>query len=151
MMIARRCGMVHRCIVMMISILCGALCMAGAAAQSASDFKTRTNRGAIGIISGGIDGTYIRIAADLAAVLEEPDSLRILPVMGKGSVQNLADLLYLRGIDVGIVQSDVLTYVTRDKSFPGIEKRLQYITKLYNEEFHVLGGPGINSIDDLAG
>jgi TRAP transporter TAXI family solute receptor len=143
--------MVRRSIVMLLGALCSALCLAGAAAQSANDLRTQTKQGIIGIISGGIDGTYIRIAADLAAVLEEPGSLRILPVIGKGSVQNVADLLYLRGIDVAIVQSDVLAYVIRDKSFPGIENRLQYIAKLYNEELHVLAGPGINSIEDLAG
>ena len=104
--------------------MCSAVSLAGGAAQSARDLRTKTNQGAIGIISGGVDGTYIRIAADLAAVLEEPGSLRILPVIGKGSVQNVADLLYLRGIDVAIVQSDVLAYVVREKSFPGIEYSL---------------------------
>jgi TRAP transporter TAXI family solute receptor len=143
--------MFHRSMVMLASIMCAALCAVGAAAQQPGDLKAQANRGTIGVISGGIDGTYIRIAADLSAVLEEPDSLRILPVLGKGSVQNLSDLLYLRGIDVGIVQSDVLAYVKREKTYPGIEKRLQYITKLYNEELHILGGPGINSIADLAG
>lgn len=143
--------MFHRNIVALACIVWGGLCAVGAAAQPNGDLRAQTNRGTIGVISGGIDGTYIRIAADLSAVLEEPDSLRILPVLGKGSVQNLADLLYLRGIDVGIVQSDVLAYVKREKTFPGIEKRLQYIAKLYNEELHILGGPGINSIADLAG
>ncbi|MBV9523756.1 MAG: TRAP transporter substrate-binding protein [Alphaproteobacteria bacterium] len=136
---------------LLTAILCCAALAAPAAAQSSESLKARVNRGAIGIVSGGIDGTYVRIAADLSAVLEEPDTLRILPVLGKGSVQNLSDLLYLRGIDVGIVQSDVLAYVKRDKSLPGIESRIQYITKLYNEEFHVLAGSGINSIGDLAG
>src|SRR5215203_4804136 len=32
----------------------------------------------VGVISGGTEGTYIRIAADLANVLDSPD-LRILP------------------------------------------------------------------------
>jgi uncharacterized protein len=50
----------------------------------------------------------VRIAADLAAVLDGGQTLRVLPVLGKGSLQNLADILYLRGIDVGIVQSDAL-------------------------------------------
>ena len=52
-----------------------------AAAQSDN---TRT----IGIISGGADGTYIRVASDLANVLDS-DELRILPIVGRGSVQNL--------------------------------------------------------------
>ena len=36
--------------------------------------------------------------------------VQVLPVLGKGSLQNLADILYLRGIDVGIVQSNVPAY-----------------------------------------
>ncbi|HZS82085.1 MAG TPA: TAXI family TRAP transporter solute-binding subunit [Stellaceae bacterium] len=131
-------------------VACGLAFGLPAAAQS-DNLKRETNRGVIGVISGGVDGTYVRIAADLSAVLEEPGTLRVLPVLGKGSVQNLADLLYLRGIDVGIVQSDVLAYVRREKLYPGLESRVQYIAKLYNEELHLLAGKDINSVNDLAG
>ena len=65
----------------------------------------KANAGTVGIISGGVDGTYVRIAADLAAVLDDGQSLRVLPVIGKGSLQNVADILYLRGIDVGSVEA----------------------------------------------
>jgi uncharacterized protein len=58
--------MVHRSIVMLLGALCSILCLAGAAAQPAKDLQTQSNHGIIGIISGGIDGTYIRIAADAA-------------------------------------------------------------------------------------
>jgi len=63
----------------------------------------RANAGTVGVIPGGIDGTYVGNAADLAAVLDDGQVLRVLPVLGKGSLQNLADILYLpvlRGIDV---------------------------------------------------
>jgi len=56
----------------------------------------RANAGTVGVIPGGIDGTYVGIAADLAAVLDDGQVLRVLPVLGKGSLQNLADILYLR-------------------------------------------------------
>jgi TRAP transporter TAXI family solute receptor len=144
-------GMAQRSLMIVASLLVAIFCATTVTAQTSGELKAQANRYTIGVISGGIDGTYIRIAADLSAVLEEPKSLRILPVLGKGSVQNLSDLLYLRGIDVGIVQSDVLAYVKREKTYPGIENRLQYISKLYNEELHILGGRGINSIADLAG
>jgi uncharacterized protein len=144
-------GMLYRNLMIVAGLIVAAFCATATAAQPSGDLKAQANRGTIGVISGGIDGTYIRIAADLSAVLEEPNTLRILPVLGKGSVQNVADLLYLRGIDVGIVQSDVLAYMKREKTYPGIENRLQYISKLYNEELHILAGPGINSIADLAG
>ena len=112
---------------------------------------SKANAGTVGIISGGVDGTYVRIAADLAAVLDDGQTLRVLPVLGKGSLQNVADILYLRGIDIGIVQSDVLTYVKQQHLYPGVEQSLQYIAKLYDEEVHVLARKEIARVEDLAG
>ena len=111
----------------------------------------RANAGTVGIISGGVDGTYIRIAADLAAVLDDGDTLRVLPVVGKGSLQNFSDIIYLRGIDAGIVQSDVLAYVLREGLFPGTSRAIQYVAKLYDEEVHILAREGITRVEDLAG
>ncbi len=119
-------------------------------ATSQESLRERTNTGTIGLISGGVEGTYIRIAADLAAVLDSPE-LRVLPIVGKGSVQNTLDVMFLRGVDIGIVQSDVLAYLRRDRTVPGVEKSMQYIAKLYNEELHLLGGKGVESLRDLAG
>lgn len=112
--------------------------------------REKTNAGTVGLISGGVEGTYVRIAADLAAVLDGPE-LRILPVIGKGSVQNTMDILFLRGIDIGIVQSDVLAFLKRDRAVPGVEKSVHYIAKLYNEELHLLGGKDAKSVEDLRG
>jgi TRAP transporter TAXI family solute receptor len=109
------------------------------------------NAHTVGVISGGVDGTYIRIASDLSAVLDAGDDLRVLTVVGKGSLQNVSDILYLRGIDIGLVQSDVLAYAKLNHLYPGLEKSLQYISKLYDEEVHVLARPDINAIEDLAG
>jgi TRAP transporter TAXI family solute receptor len=111
----------------------------------------RANAGTVGIISGGPDGTYVRIAADLAAVLDDGDALRVLPILGKGSLQNIADILVLRGVDVGIVQSDVLVYARRERLLPGVDSLIQYIAKLYDEEVHVLARADVARIEDLAG
>jgi uncharacterized protein len=126
----------------------------GATAQqppSIDTMRARANAGTVGVVSGGVDGTYVRIAADLAAVLDSGDTLRILPVIGKGSVQNISDIIFVRGIDVGIVQSDALTYAKRERLFPGVDKSIQYIAKLYDEELHILAGKDISTIEDLAG
>jgi TRAP transporter TAXI family solute receptor len=109
------------------------------------------NGGVVGLISGGIAGTYVRIAADLADALDDGYEMRILPIIGKGSVRNIEDLLLLRGIDVAIVQSDVLDFYKRAELVPNIENRINYISRLYNEEVHVLAKGEIQSIDDLAG
>lgn len=116
-----------------------------------SALSRRANAGTVGVISGGVDGTYVRIAADLAAVLDSGDELRVLPVIGRGSVQNIADIMFLRGVDIGIVQSDVLAYAQRERLFPGVTQLVHYIAKLYDEEFHLLAGPGIARVEELAG
>jgi TRAP transporter TAXI family solute receptor len=123
----------------------------GGPRRSEVEMVRAANAGTVGVISGGADGTYIRIAADLAAVLDEGDYLRVLPVIGKGSLQNISDLLYLRGIDIAIVQSDVLAAVTRDRLFPGVSQLVQYIAKLYDEEVHILARRDIERVEDLAG
>ncbi|MBL8706360.1 MAG: TRAP transporter substrate-binding protein [Rhodospirillales bacterium] len=144
----------------LLAALCGALILPiaalaqtppapTAAATAIEAAKERANRGIVGIVSGGVDGTYVRIAADLAAVLDGPE-LRILPTLGKGSLQNLTDLIYLRGIDIAIVQSDALAYAKRERLLPS-DRSISYVAKLFNEEFHLLASREITSIEDLAG
>lgn len=125
----------------------------GSALSQDNDQQLRdlVNSGTVGVVSGGVTGTYIQIAADLASVFDDGDSLRILPMAGEGSVQNVTDVLYLKGVDIGIVQSDTLAVLKQQSLFPGLDKRINYITKLYNEEFHLLAGSAIASIQDLHG
>lgn len=122
-----------------------------ARAQASAGAVARANAGTVGIIAGGLDGTYTRFAADIAAVLDGVDDLRILPILGKGSYQNLSDLLYLRGVDLAIVQSDVLAAVAQQRTFPGVQQQVQYMAKLYDEEVHVFAQPDIEQLSDLSG
>ena len=120
------------------------------AAPAREQAAEQINRGVVGIVSGEVNGTDIRIAADLANVLDS-DTLRVLPIIGKGSAQNINDLLYLKGVDLAIVQSDVLEYLKGKGIYRAIDKRIYYITKLYNEEFHLLASSDIKQVSDLAG
>lgn len=119
--------------------------------QAHSDKVQAANNDTVSVISGGIGGTYIRIAADLQAELDEVDSLRILPIVGKGSIKNIEDLLYLRGVDIAIVQSDVLTYLRNKKVYGDLQNRVNYVTKLYNEELHLVARRDITDISQLSG
>jgi uncharacterized protein len=121
------------------------------AAASQEAQSARANTGVVGVISGGVDGTYIRIASDLASVLDDGEHLRVLPIIGKGSLQNISDIMLLKGIDVGIVQSDAMAYSRRKQLFPRLDQSIQYIAKLYDEEVHILARKDIARLDDLAG
>jgi TRAP transporter TAXI family solute receptor len=112
----------------------------------------RLNMNTVTIISGTPAGTYLAVAYDMSAVLDSGDDLRILAIAGKGSVQNVRDILHLRGVDMGIVQSDVMTHFKQQGELgPNIDQRLVYITKLYNEEMHLVVNSQIKDIKDLAG
>jgi TRAP transporter TAXI family solute receptor len=114
-------------------------------------YRDKVNEGIVGIVAGGIEGTYLRVATELATVLDETDGgLRVLPIAGKGSLRNIWDIVFARGVDAGLVQSDVLAYAKRENIFPAIGSFIQYIAHLYDEEVHVLARPNIQKIEDLA-
>lgn len=134
-------------------LLCAAVVVAATSANAESYFQLRkkVNANTVRIVTGSIEDTAFRIGADMSSVLDRGDDLRILPIMGKGSLQNVTDILYLKGVDLGIVQSDVLTYVRDRKIHKGLDRRLNYITKLYNEEFHLLARKQVRSLKELSG
>jgi len=137
----------------MVFMAAGLVCLNPAAEARGTKTQNiaRINAGTVGVISGSFGGTYLRIASDLAAVLNDEETLRILPIVGQGSLQNIDDILYLKGIDVGIVQSDVLAYIKNNRTPPNIGTRINYIAKLFNQELHIVAGPDIRTIQDLDG
>jgi len=119
-------------------------------APAAETLAERANRGLVVMIVGD-DATSVAMARDLASVIDDAATRRLLPVIGHGSVQNLTDLKLLRGVDIGIIESDVLNYVREQKAYAGVASSLTYIAKLYNEDFHLLAGGAVRRIEDLAG
>jgi uncharacterized protein len=105
----------------------------------------------IGVMTGGTGSTSLRISSDLANALNDGPNLRIVPMVGESSIQNVSDLFYLKGVDMAVVQSDVLTHLRRTKRMPEIEDQLQYIAKLHSEEFHVLSRMKYMCLADLSG
>jgi len=116
------------------------------------DTRAVPSTSVVGIISGGLAGTYIRVATDIASVLDSQGAqLRVLPIVGVGSLQNIADILNVRDVDIGIVQSDVLSFLRQKSGVAGLEQSISYVAKLYDEEVHVLARADIASLADLAG
>lgn len=104
----------------------------------------------VGLIAGWSGSTSARIAADMAVVTDDGDKLRVLPILGRGSIQNIADLVFLKGIDTAIVHEDSLSKTMRSGSIPR-ETSVQYIAKLFQEEIHILARPEIARLEDLRG
>jgi TRAP transporter TAXI family solute receptor len=116
-----------------------------------TETKQALNANTVTLISGTIGGTYVQFGADLASVLDNGNDLRILPIVGRGSVQSVADILFLQGVDLGIVRADTLDYLEKKGFARGIKKQFAYVTKLYNEEMQVIAPKQYQNLKDLAG
>jgi TRAP transporter TAXI family solute receptor len=113
--------------------------------------KQNLNANTVTLITGTIGGTYVQFGADLASVLDDGNKLRVLPIVGRGSVQSVADILFLQGVDLGIVRADTLDYLERKGFAKDIKRQFAYVTKLYNEEMHVVAPKTIKTLKDLDG
>jgi TRAP transporter TAXI family solute receptor len=111
------------------------------------------NANTIAIVSGNPNGTYLYLAYDLSAVLDDGNDFRVLPIIGKGGAQNVRDVRYLKGVDLGITQSIILNTFRKTRELGKIDNAITYITKLYNEEMHLVvhADSGITSINQLDG
>ena len=109
------------------------------------------NRGVVELVTGRAGDVSVRMAEEIAGIVDDGATRRVVPVLGKGSLQNITDLKYLRGIDLAIVPADALEYAREKRLFPGIEGSLTYIAKLYNQELHLLARSDIKTISDLSG
>src|SRR5580704_17642511 len=77
-------------------------------AVSYEEKKRQANDIAVSVVVSGISCTCARFAEDIRNVVNDlrPDGIRVLPVLGVGGLQNLNDVLFLKGIDMGVVDED---------------------------------------------
>ena len=106
----------------------------------------------LGIITGGEKGTYYQFGLNLQA-LGRPRDIAITVHPSKGSIENVYAVYQRPGVQLGIVQSDVLAFVARvqtDPTLQRIAKKTKMVFPLYNEEIHILARQGIENFEDLA-
>ena len=107
----------------------------------------------MGIMTGGPKGTYYQFGLNLQELVKSKD-IRLKVNNSTGSIENLYAVYKRPHTQMGIVQSDVLAFVSRLQSDP-ILKRIANKTKmvfpLYNEEIHLLGRQDLADFDALEG
>src|SRR6266436_3292002 len=107
----------------------------------------------MGLITGGDKGTYYQFGLDLQKLVK-PAGINLTVYPSKGSIENIYAVYQRPGVPMGIVQSDVLAFVSRVQSDPVLQRiarKTKMVFPLYNEEIHLLGKKGITDFDDLAG
>ena len=106
----------------------------------------------LGIITGRTKGTYYQFGLNLAELMKS-HRMKLNVYDSTGSVQNIFAVYKAPGVQLGIVQSDVLAFVAKIQTDPVLKRiavKTRMVFPLYNEEVHLVGRREITDFDGLA-
>src|SRR6195256_3923374 len=114
-----------------------------------AQIRERVNAWTIGLAGGLLEGAPIHFATEIARVVNDGGTMQVLPIVTRGPTENVNDLLYLRGVDTAIINSDSLEEYK--SQVPQIQQRITYLLSLFPSELHIFVRPEIKSLQDLVG
>lgn len=109
----------------------------------------RMNAWTVGLAGGLLEGAPIRFATEIARVVDDDEKMHVLPIITRGPSENVEALLFLRGVDAAIINTDALEQFKA--LIPNVNQRITYLLSLFPSELHILVRPEINSLADLKG
>jgi len=107
----------------------------------------------MGIMTGGPRGTYYQFGLNIQNLIGT-NGIELRVDNSKGSVENIYAVYQKPKTQLGIVQSDVLAFVSQVETNPALKRiaqKTRMVFPLYNEEIHLLGKKDIIDFDYLAG
>jgi TRAP-type uncharacterized transport system substrate-binding protein len=122
---------------------------ASRAANVANKPREQINAWTVGLAGGLLEGAPLRLAAEIARVVNEGNNLHVLPIVTRGATENVNALLYLKGVDAAIINTDTLEEYK--SQVPDVQRRITYMLSLFPAELHIFVRPEIKTLQDLAG
>ncbi|MGJ4993632.1 TAXI family TRAP transporter solute-binding subunit [Bradyrhizobium sp. HKCCYLS3077] len=122
--------------------------------RSASDevaIKARMNQWTVGLAAGLPDGGFVRFASEMARTMDDGDNMRLIPMVTRGTTSNIADLLYLRGVDVGITYADAFDFYAKQAGLSNINDRIRYVLRFFISDVHIYAREEFKTLQDLKG
>src|SRR5262249_21714252 len=124
------------------------------ACAAAPDPRTEARNGLVSVLTDGIvdpNGRATQAINQLADYASHLAKVRVLPIAGHGAVANVRDLLYLRGVDLAVLNNDVLAFLDQTRQYPDARRRIRYVTHLFDQKVFLLARKDINAIEALRG
>ncbi len=107
----------------------------------------------LGIVTGNLKGTAHQIGMDLKALFKR-NNIHLTVFNSSGSVENIYAVYQRPGNHLGLVQSDVLSFVGKvnsDHRLRLIADKIKWVFPLYDQEIHILARSTIAGFGDLEG
>lgn len=118
-------------------------------AMSWSGVQAQTAETSFTILVG--EPSWIADAQLLAKSLDHEGALRVLPVLGEGSIQAMQDITQFSALDSALVTSDSLAYVKAQNLLGADEQKFSYITAIKPLPIMLIARKNIANITALAG
>ncbi len=110
----------------------------------------KLNQSTVGLLAS--QPSLSETVLEIANAMDHTDGLRVLPILGRGSLQSINDLLFLRGVDVTLLSSDSLAFVKKHNLYKDETGKLAYLAKLSTLNVVVVARKdiaGVNSLEDM--
>lgn len=108
--------------------------------------------GPVSIIAGSIDGSDSRFIDDIRAMVKSKSVMRVAPVLGLGSAQDVLTMIHSKQVEVGFIHNDVLNLSKRQSTvYPDVEKLIRTISRVSLNEVHIIAHQDIDDISELEG
>ncbi len=114
--------------------------------------RQRVNENVLFLMGGQPGATFSQLAHDISVVVDDPNNLRVLPVVGGAAVQNVEDVIFLRSIDLALTTQEAMNHLKATRQLgPNLEEKVTYIATLFPNPLQILARSGAKSIKDLSG
>src|SRR5215471_15799931 len=116
-----------------------------------AEMADRMNANTLILVTGNPGFIYSEFGNDLAAVLNNADELRILPVVSQGGVQNIRDVRFLKGVDIGFSATNYMAFVRKSGDIPDLSDKIVYIARISIDHVNVVTRSDITKLEQLRG
>lgn len=132
-----------------IAILACAVSLAALSHGASADQRTTAiNQKTIGLLAS--EPEYMPRVRQIARELRHDEGLRILPIVGDGSVQAVNDLLRLDSVDVALLPADAVAYTEGQGLIAGGSKKVAYVARMSSLPVMLVARKSIRNVTGLA-
>ncbi len=109
----------------------------------------KVNEGTIGLVVSRPESLIQ--AVQISNAVDHTDGLRILPILGRGGLQSINDLLFIRGVDVAMVPSDCLAFARKNNLYTDETGKISYLAKIGDKNVVIVANAKFTTLQSLSG
>lgn len=134
----------------LLAVLVAAGLAVSASAPSVAETRiSKINQNTLGLLAA--DSQWLQQAITIASAVQHDQGLRVLPIVGSGTMQAVSDLATLDSVDAALLPLDTLTYAQAQGLLQGIDGKISYLARLQPVRWALVTTHNVENLTQLAG